>query len=144
MDALEFQTLADDFNHMASQLQASYATLEQQVEERTRALARSVQELQALGAVSQTVNSTLDLQTVLTTIVSHAVRLSGGHGGIIYEYDEDTRTFHLKATYGMPNSFCDSSSTRTTERANSISRLAKSRNAVCSCPGGADVVHGVL
>src|SRR5499426_4411738 len=34
----EFQTLADEFNHMASQLHASYATLEQQVEERTRAL----------------------------------------------------------------------------------------------------------
>jgi signal transduction histidine kinase len=97
----EFQTLADEFNHMASQLQASYASLEQQVEERTRALARSVQELQALGAVSQTVNSTLDLQTVLTTIVSHAVQLSGGNGGVIYEYDESTRMFHLRATHGV-------------------------------------------
>ena len=97
----EFQTLADEFNRMASQLQASYANLEQQVEERTRALARSVQELQALGAVSQAVNSTLDLQTVLTTIVSHAVQLSGGNGGIIYEYDEGTRMFHLRATHGV-------------------------------------------
>jgi signal transduction histidine kinase len=83
----EFQTLADEFNHMASQLQASYASLEQQVEERTRALARSVQELQALGAVSQT--------------VSHAVQLSGGNGGVIYEYDESTRMFHLRATHGV-------------------------------------------
>src|SRR5262249_3698704 len=97
----EFQTLADEFNHMAGQLQTSYATLEQQVEERTRALARSVQELQALGAVSQTVNSTLDLQTVLTTIVAHAVQLSGGHGGVIYEYDEGTRLFHLRVTHGV-------------------------------------------
>ena len=97
----EFQTLADEFNRMASQLQASYANLEQQVEERTRALARSVQELQALGAVSQAVNSTLDLQTVLTTIVSHAVQLSGGNGGVIYEYDEGTRMFHLRATHGV-------------------------------------------
>ena len=97
----EFQTLADEFNRMASQLQASYANLEQQVEERTRALARSVQELQALGAVSQAVNSTLDLQTVLTTIVSHAVQLSGGNGGVIYEYDEGTRMFHLRTTHGV-------------------------------------------
>src|SRR5262252_1332541 len=81
----EFQTLAEEFNNMARQLQASYANLEQQVEERTRALARSVQELQALGAVSQTVNSTLDLPTVLTTIRSHAVRLSGGNGGVLCE-----------------------------------------------------------
>src|SRR5262249_1276815 len=97
----EFQTLADEFNRMASQLQASYANLEQQVEERTRALARSVQELQALGAVSQVVNSTLDLQTVLTTIVSHAVQLSGGNGGVIYEYDEGMCMFHLRATHGV-------------------------------------------
>src|SRR6266446_6613360 len=97
----EFQTLADEFNRMAGQLQASYANLEQQVEDRTHALARSVRELQALGAVSQAVNSTLDLQTVLTTIVSHAVQLSGGNGGVIYEYDEGTRMFHLRATHGM-------------------------------------------
>ena len=97
----EFQTLANEFNRMASQLQASYANLEQQVEERTCALARSVQELQALGAVSQAVNSTLDLQTVLTMIVSHAVQLSGGNGGVIYEYDEGTRMFHLRATHGV-------------------------------------------
>jgi signal transduction histidine kinase len=80
---------------------ASYADLEQKVEERTRALARSVRELQALGAVSQAVNSTLDLQTVLTTIVSHAVQLSGGNGGVIYEYNEGTSMFHLKATHGV-------------------------------------------
>jgi signal transduction histidine kinase len=97
----EFQTLADEFNRMASQLQGSYANLEQKVEERTRALARSVRELQALGVVSQAVNSTLDLQTVLTTIVSHAVQLSGGNGGVIYEYDEGTRMFHLRATHGV-------------------------------------------
>ena len=36
---------------------------------RTDDLARSVGELQALGEVSQAVNSTLDLETVLTTIV---------------------------------------------------------------------------
>src|SRR5262249_20970201 len=76
----EFQTLADEFNHMAGQLQASYASLEQKVEERTQELARSVQELQALEEISQAVNSTLDLQTMLTTIVSYAVQLSGADG----------------------------------------------------------------
>ena len=43
---------------------------------RTDELARSVGELRALGEVSQAVNSTLDLETVLTTIVSRAVHLS--------------------------------------------------------------------
>ena len=37
---------------------------------RTSDLARSVEELRALGDVTQAVNSTLDLQTVLDTIVA--------------------------------------------------------------------------
>ena len=40
---------------------------------RTDELGRSVSELQALGEVSQAVNSTLDLETVLSTIVAKAV-----------------------------------------------------------------------
>ena len=39
-----------------------------EVQARTRELARSVGELRALGEVSQAVNSTLDLETVLATI----------------------------------------------------------------------------
>ena len=60
----------------------------QELEARTRELARSVGELKALGEVGQAVSSTLDLQTVLSTIVGHAVQLSGTDGGVIYEYDE--------------------------------------------------------
>ncbi|MDX1489042.1 MAG: GAF domain-containing protein, partial [Acidiferrobacterales bacterium] len=52
----------------------------------------------ALGEVSQAVSSTLDLQTVLTTIVTHAVELSGSAAGIIYEFDESSQTFSVKAT----------------------------------------------
>ena len=44
---------------------------------RTDDLGRSVGELRALGEVSQAVNSTLDLETVLSTIVAKAVQLSG-------------------------------------------------------------------
>ena len=53
------------------------ARLFQELQARTRELTRSVEELQALGEVSQAVSSTLDLQTVLTTIVSRAVQLCG-------------------------------------------------------------------
>jgi signal transduction histidine kinase len=60
-----------------------------------------VEELKALGEVGQTVSSTLDLQTVLSTIVRHAVQLSGTDCGIIYEYDEPTQEFHLRASYQM-------------------------------------------
>src|SRR5262249_42681826 len=55
-----------------------------EVQARTRELARSVEELKALGEVSQAVNSTLDLETVLTTIVAKAVQLSGTDAGAIY------------------------------------------------------------
>ena len=48
----------------------------QELESRTRELARSVGELKALGEVGQAVSSTLDLQTVLSTIVGQAVQLS--------------------------------------------------------------------
>ena len=47
-----------------------------ELEARTRELAQSVGELKALGEVGQAVSSTLDLQTVLSTIVRHAVQLS--------------------------------------------------------------------
>jgi GAF domain-containing protein len=73
----------------------------QELEARTRELARSVQQLTALGEVSQAVSSTLDLQTVLSTIVGHAVQLSGTYAGIIYEYDEVAEKFDLRASYRM-------------------------------------------
>jgi len=76
-------------------------TLEQKVEMRTQELARSVEELQALGEVSQAVSSTLDLQKVLVTIVAHAAELSGTESGAIYEFDEVTEELQLRATHRM-------------------------------------------
>ena len=75
------------------------ARLFQELQARTRELARSVEELKALGEVGQAVSSTLDLQKVLTTIVAHAVQLSGTDGGAIYEFDETTQEFQLRATH---------------------------------------------
>ena len=79
----------------------------QELESRTRELARSVGELKALGEVGQAVSSTLDLQTVLSTIVGRAVQLSGTDCGIIYEYDEPTQEFHLRASYQMEQELVD-------------------------------------
>jgi GAF domain-containing protein len=77
------------------------ARLLNELRTRTDELGRSVSELQALGEVSQAVNSTLDLETVLSTIVAKAVELSGTEAGAIYGYDEYTREFRLRATHGM-------------------------------------------
>ncbi len=76
-------------------------TLEQKVEVRTQELARSVEELKALGEVSQAVSSTLDLQKVLATIVAHAADLSGAESGAIYEFNEPSEEFQLRATHRM-------------------------------------------
>ena len=46
-------------------------------------------------------NSTLDLETVLSTIVANAVQLSSTEAGAIYVFDDLQREFHLRATYGM-------------------------------------------
>ena len=70
------------------------------VQARTRELAQSVGELQALGEVSRAVSSTVDLETVLTTIVAKA-ELSSTDAGAIYVFDEATQEFDLRATYGM-------------------------------------------
>ena len=78
-----------------------------EVQARTKELAQSVEELRALGEVSQAVNSTLDLETVLTTIVANSVQLSGTEAGAIYVFDDQRREFHLRATYGMDQELID-------------------------------------
>jgi signal transduction histidine kinase/DNA-binding response OmpR family regulator len=72
-----------------------------EVQARTKELARSVEELRALGEVSHAVNSTLDVETVLTTIVAKAVQLSSTQAGAIYTFDESIQEFQLRATHGM-------------------------------------------
>ncbi|TME24904.1 MAG: HAMP domain-containing protein, partial [Chloroflexi bacterium] len=103
----ELEDLAGSFNQMTGQLRESYATLEQKVEARTRDLADALGKLQALSEVSQVVNSSLDLQEVLTTIVTHAVQLSGTDAGAIYEFDEAAQEFQLRATRGMSAELID-------------------------------------
>ena len=83
------------------------ARLLNELRQRTDELGRSVGELRALGEVSQAVNSTLDLETVLSTIVAKAVQLSGTEAGAIYVFDDRQREFHLRATYGMDQELID-------------------------------------
>jgi len=64
-----------------------------ELEARTGELTQSVDKLTALGEVGRAVSSTLDLETVLTTIVLRAVQLSGLDGGVVFEYDEGSEEF---------------------------------------------------
>jgi len=66
-----------------------------------------VEELKALGEVSQVVSSTLDLETVLTSIVRHAVQLSKTDACTIYEFDEAEQVFVSRINYGVSEEFIE-------------------------------------
>jgi len=97
----EVQSLAESFNDMGSRLKESYATLERKVADRTRELSEALEQLRALIDVSQTINSTLELQSLLEAILGHACRLADAGGGAIYTYDDANEEFTLAATHGM-------------------------------------------
>ena len=68
-----------------------------ELQARAAALTRSVEPLTALGEAGRTVSSTLDLETVLATIMSRAVQLSGLDGGVVFEYDKAAEEFVPRA-----------------------------------------------
>jgi len=72
-----------------------------ELQARTGELTRSVGELRALGEVSHALSSTLDVDVVLNTIVTRANDLIGADGCTIFEYDEGTEQFHLRATRNL-------------------------------------------
>ena len=88
------------------------ARLLNELRQRTDELGRSVGELRALGEVSQAVNSTLDLETVLSTIVAKAVQLSGTEAGAIYVFDDAAPANFVCA---RPTAWIDTDRRRTQE-----------------------------
>jgi two-component system, NtrC family, sensor kinase len=75
------------------------ARLFSELQARTAELTRSVDELTALGDVGRVLSSTLDLETVLQTIVTRANQLTGTAGCTIWEYDEAREEFRLRASH---------------------------------------------
>jgi signal transduction histidine kinase/CheY-like chemotaxis protein len=73
--------------------------LVQQLEARGAELARKVEELEALREVGEAVNSSLDVDNVLSRIASHAVELSDTDGGSIMEYAAGDRCFLVRSVY---------------------------------------------
>jgi signal transduction histidine kinase/DNA-binding response OmpR family regulator len=67
---------------------------------RSGQLASKVDEMEALAEVGEAISSTLDPDEVLATIVEHAVELSSADGGSLMEYDEESRLFRVRTTYG--------------------------------------------
>jgi signal transduction histidine kinase len=98
---------------------------------RTAELTRSVEQLGALAEVGQAVSSTLDLETVLRTIVSRATQLAGVDGGAIYEYDEAREVFRLHAADRLPEELVEAlRSSPPPKGEGAIGRLATRREPV--------------
>jgi signal transduction histidine kinase len=96
---------------------------------RTDELAHSVEELRALGEVSQAVNSTLDLETVLDTIVAKATQLSGTEAGAIYVVN-DQANFELRGTFGMSDELIAAITDRTGSFSSAIGDIIENRQPV--------------
>ena len=71
-----------------------------ELRERTADLARSVEELKALGEVGQEVSSSLDLRHVLVTVLNRSVSLTGSDAGAIFRYSRAERAFHFVDSVG--------------------------------------------
>src|SRR5262245_9125494 len=76
-----------------------------ELEARTGELTKSVEKLTALSEVSRAVSSTLDVETVLDTIVPRANQLAGADACGIYEYNESAQSFHVRATHNFDAGF---------------------------------------
>jgi len=100
----ELEELAGQFNRMAGQLQETYSSLETKVEERTRDLAQSINELKVLEEVGRAVASSLDLDAVLPTIAARALEITHADAVLIYGYDAETRRFNLVEADGIDKS----------------------------------------
>ena len=97
----ELQELADQFNSMAGQLQETYSGLETKVEERTRDLAQSINELKVLEEVGRAVASSLDLNAVLPTVASRALEITHADAVLIYSYSASKLQFNLAESIGI-------------------------------------------
>ena len=100
----------DPFSERAIELVTTFAAqaaiairnvdLMRALQSRTTELADKVEQLEALREIGHAVSSSLDLDEVLTTIVTHSVQLTDTDGGSLLEYDDATRTFRILAAYG--------------------------------------------
>jgi signal transduction histidine kinase len=92
----------------------------EEVQERTTQLSEALEqqtataaELRALTEVIRAVNSSLDLEKVLSTIVKNAVQLSRTDAGAIYVYSNLRQKFRLRAAYGMSDEFVEAMRSQT-------------------------------
>ncbi len=78
-----------------------------ELEERSEALQRSLDEVRAMGEISSAVSSSLDLREVLDTVSAYAARLSNSDACGIYEVDSVRNTFTVVAAHNLSREFVE-------------------------------------
>jgi signal transduction histidine kinase/DNA-binding response OmpR family regulator len=112
-----WRTAVEPFDERVQDLMSTFAAqgalalrnvaLFRALESRSTELARKVDQLEALAEVGEAISASLDPDEVLSTIVTHAVQLSGTDGGSLMEYDEDTQLFRVRTAYGTSPAVLD-------------------------------------
>ena len=69
---------------------------------------RQLDELELLDEIGRTVSSSLDIEEVLSTIVTQAVKLGSADSGTLFEFDEVAGIFSPRANVGMSKEHVES------------------------------------
>src|SRR5215475_2641448 len=92
----EIQLLSTLADHAAIAIEK--IRLFQEVQAHSGALAQRVEQLGVLTEIGQAVSSTLDLETMLGTIVARVTQLAGADAAVMSEYHEATEEFRPRAS----------------------------------------------
>ena len=71
-----------------------------ELRERTAELVRSVEELQLLSEIGQAVSSALELRSVLSTILTRSVGMTGADAGAVFRYRLADHSYSLVEAFG--------------------------------------------
>lgn len=97
----EIEELSSEFNQMAEKVKASYAGLEQKVNERTQDLAARNKELSSLYIIASLLNTSLNLKELLDQALSATLKIFGIEAGVIHLLDETGMTLNEISMYGL-------------------------------------------
>jgi signal transduction histidine kinase len=101
----EIQLLSTLADHAAIAIEK--IRLFQAIQTHSSALAQRVEQLGALSEIGQAVSSSLDLETMLTTIVARAIQLAGADAAVLSEYDEQSEEFRPRTSLSFEGEIVD-------------------------------------